>query len=155
MQVGIVSAVTLDTLEISSPGPDVVFQSEIEALQADVDALTAQGVSMIIALTHVGLPDDIRIAEAVSGIDVIVGGHSHTYLSATDPEREGPYPLWVDGPGNMMVAHRAGLCLFQRYLGHLGASTFDDAGAVIFADGNTMLLDASVEPDADDCRPDH
>ena len=147
LQVGIVSALTLDTREISSPGPNVLFEEEIAALQADVDALTAEGVDVMIALTHVGLPADIRIAEAVSGIDVIVGGHSHTYLSATDPDRDGPYPLWVDGPGNTMVPIvQAGA--YSRYLGHLEV-ILDDDGAVIHAEGDTMLLDASVTPDAD------
>jgi 5'-nucleotidase/UDP-sugar diphosphatase len=65
---------------------------EIEAMQADVDALTAEGVDIIIGLTHVGLPADIRIAEAVTGLDVIVGGHSHTYLSATTRTAMGPIP---------------------------------------------------------------
>jgi 5'-nucleotidase/UDP-sugar diphosphatase len=65
------------------PRIHVIFQDEIDAIQNDVDALTEQGVDIIIALTHVGLPADIRIAEAVTGLDVIVGGHSHTYLSAT------------------------------------------------------------------------
>jgi len=147
VQVGIVSALTLDTQEISSPGPDVVFEDEIAALQADVDALTAEGVEVIIALTHVGLPDDIRIAEAVTGIDVIVGGHSHTYLSQDDPDREGPYPLWISNPDDVMVPIvQAGA--YSKYLGHLEV-TFDDDGAVIFAQGNTMVLDASVTPDAD------
>jgi 5'-nucleotidase/UDP-sugar diphosphatase len=90
VQVGIVSALATDTAETSSPGPTVIFQAEIDAIQNDVDALTEQGVDIIIALTHVGLPVDMRIAEAVTGLDVIVGGHSHTYLSATIPTGPGP-----------------------------------------------------------------
>ncbi|NKX44593.1 bifunctional metallophosphatase/5'-nucleotidase [Roseicyclus persicicus] len=146
LRVGIISALATDTAETSSPGPSIIFQNEIDALQADVDALTAEGVDIIIALTHVGLPADIRIAEAVTGIDVIVGGHSHTYLSANDPDRDGPYPYWVSNPdGAMVPIVQAGA--YTRYLGHLEVS-FDDAGNVVFADGNTMVLDASVEPDA-------
>lgn len=146
MQVGIISALATDTAETSSPGPAVIFQDEIEALQADVDALTEQGVQMIIALTHVGLPQDIRIAEAVTGIDVIVGGHSHTYLSADDPGRAGPYPYWISNPDGVMVPIVQAYA-YSKYLGHLEV-LFDDAGVVLAAQGNTMLLDASVEPDA-------
>ena len=102
---------------------------------------------MIVALTHVGLPQDIRIAEAVEGIDLIVGGHSHTYLSADDPDRAGPYPTWVDGPNGTMVPVVQAYA-YTKYLGHLEV-TFDDDGNLIFADGNTMLLDASVTPDAE------
>ncbi len=147
MQVGIISALAVDTVETSSPGPSVIFQDEIDALQADVDALTEQGVTMIIALTHVGLPQDIRIAEAVTGIDVIVGGHSHTYLSADDPDRAGPYPYWITNPDGVMVPIVQAYA-YSKYLGHLEVM-FDDEGAVIFAEGNTMLLDASVTPDAE------
>ena len=146
MQVGIIAALTRDTQEISSPGPNVIFQDEIAALQADVDALTAQGVDKIIALTHVGLPADIRISEAVTGIDVIVGGHSHSYLSQNDPGRDGPYPLWISNPAGALVPIVQAYA-YSKYLGHLEV-TFDDAGDVVYAEGNTMLLDASVTPDA-------
>jgi 5'-nucleotidase len=146
MQVGLIAALTRDTMEISSPGDSVVFAEEIAALQADVDALTAQGVDVIVALTHVGLPADIRIAEAVTGIDVIVGGHSHTYLSQDDPDRDGPYPLWISNPEGVMVPIVQAYA-YSKYLGHLEV-TLDDAGSVVYAEGNTMLLDASVTPDA-------
>ena len=143
---GIIAALTRDTQEISSPGPNVIFQDEIAALQADVDALTAQGVDKIIALTHVGLPADIRIAEAVTGIDVIVGGHSHSYLSQNDPGRDGPYPLWISNPAGALVPIVQAYA-YSKYLGHLEV-TFDDAGDVVYAEGNTLLLDASVTPDS-------
>jgi 5'-nucleotidase/UDP-sugar diphosphatase len=145
VQVGIVSALATDTAETSSPGPTVIFQAEIDAIQNDVDALTEQGVDIIIALTHVGLPADMRIAEAVTGLDVIVGGHSHTYLSANDPDRAGAYPTWISNPDGAMVPIVQAYA-YSKYLGHLEV-TFDDAGNVVYADGNTMLLDASVTPD--------
>lgn len=144
-QVGIVSALATDTVETSSPGENVIFTDEIEAIQADVDALTEEGVGIIIALTHVGLPQDIRIAEAVTGLDLIVGGHSHTYLSADDPDRQGAYPTWISNPENTMVPIVQAYA-YSKYLGHLEA-TFDDAGDLVWAEGNTMLLDASVTPD--------
>ena len=145
LQVGIVSALATTTVETSSPGPSIIFQDEIDALQADVDALTEQGVNIIIALTHVGLPMDLRIAEAVTGIDVIVGGHSHTYLSASDPARAGAYPTMASNPDGVLVPIVQAYA-YSKYLGHLEV-TFDDDGNVIWAQGDTMLLDASVTPD--------
>ncbi len=147
VQVGIISALATDTAETSSPGPAIIFQDEVDALQADVDALTEQGVNIIIALTHVGLPMDIRIAEAVTGIDVIVGGHSHTYLSSSDPDRAGAYPTVITNPDGAFVPIVQAYA-YSKYLGHLEV-TFDDDGNVVYAGGDTMVLDASVTPDAD------
>jgi 5'-nucleotidase len=144
-KIGIISALATDTVETSSPGPTVVFQDEIDSLKADVAALQAEGVTKIIALNHVGLRKDIEIAANVPGIDVVVGGHSHTFLSASDPARAGAYPTWVDGPDGALVPVVQAYA-YSKYVGHLEV-TFDDAGNVVFADGDTILLDASVAPD--------
>lgn len=141
-KIGIISALATDTVETSSPGPNVVFQDEIESLQADVAALEAEGVNKIIALTHVGLPKDLEIAEKVEGIDVVVGGHSHTLLSNTSDKAAGPYPTMA---GDVPVVQAYA---YSKYLGELTV-TFDDAGNVTAAEGEPILLDASVTPDAD------
>ncbi len=146
VQIGIVSALTRDTMEISSPG-DVIFREEIDSLQGDVDALSEQGVDIIVALTHVGLPADMRIAEAVTGIDAIVGGHSHTLMSNSDEDAQGPYPMMVENPEGVEVPIVQAYA-YSKYLGHLTLE-FDDAGNVTGASGDVMLLDASVEPDAE------
>ncbi|MCV6585995.1 MAG: 5'-nucleotidase/apyrase family protein, partial [Marinibacterium sp.] len=141
-KIGIVSALATDTVETSSPGEDVIFADEIEALREDVAALQADGVNKIIALTHVGLPKDIAIAEAVDGIDVVIGGHSHTLLSNTAERAEGPYPVMV---GDVPVAQAYA---YTKYLGMLEL-TFDDDGNLTAVSGEPVLLDASFEPDAD------
>ncbi|WP_417475254.1 bifunctional metallophosphatase/5'-nucleotidase [Leisingera sp.] len=141
-KIGIISALATDTVETSSPGPNVVFQDEIESLQADVAALEAEGVNKIIALTHVGLPKDLEIAEKVEGIDVVVGGHSHTLLSNTSDKAAGPYPTMA---GDVPIVQAYA---YSKYLGELTV-TFDDAGNVTAAEGEPILLDASVTPDAD------
>jgi 5'-nucleotidase len=144
-KIGIVSALATDTVDISSPGPSIAFADEIESLKADVAALEAQGVTMILALTHVGLPKDIRIAEAVKGIDAVVGGHSHTYLSASDPARHGAYPTWASQEDGTLVPIVQAYA-YSKYVGHLEL-TFDDAGNLVYAGGDTIVLDASVTPD--------
>jgi 5'-nucleotidase / UDP-sugar diphosphatase len=141
-RIGIISALATDTVETSSPGPNVIFQNEVDALAADVATLEAEGVTKIIALTHVGLPRDIEIAAAVPGIDAIVGGHSHTYLSASDPSRQGAYPTWVSQAGGTFVpVVQAGA--YSKYIGHLEL-IFDDDGNLLHAGGDTIVLDASV-----------
>ncbi|MFN3825347.1 MAG: bifunctional metallophosphatase/5'-nucleotidase [Pseudorhodobacter sp.] len=144
-KIGIVSALAADTVDTSSPGPEVIFQDEIESLKADVAALEAEGVTKIIALTHVGYPKDLAIAAQVPGLDLVVGGHSHTYLSATDPKRHGPYPTWVDAEAGGIVPVVQAYA-YSKYVGHVEL-TFDDAGNLIHAQGDTILLDASVEQD--------
>lgn len=143
-KIGIISALATDTVETASPGPTVIFQDEIDSLAADAAALEAEGVTKIIALTHVGLRRDADIAARVPGVDAVIGGHSHTYLSASDPRRAGPYPTWVDTAGGMVPVVQAGA--YSRYLGHL-VLTFDDAGNLRHAGGDTIILDASVAQD--------
>ena len=77
-QYGVVSALAEDTAETSSPGDTVVFSSAVDAVQAEVDRLTEEGVKNIILLTHVGFNADQRLAAALTGVDMIIGGHSHT-----------------------------------------------------------------------------
>ena len=137
-KIGVISALATDTVETSSPGPNVVFQDEIEALAADVAALEAEGVDIIIALNHVGLNKDVAIAEAVPGIDVVIGGHSHTLMTNGDAETPS-YPMMV---GDTPVAQAYA---YTKYLGHLTV-TFDDAGNVTAASGDPIVLDASVMP---------
>ena len=139
-KIGVISALATDTVETSSPGPNVVFQDEIEALAADVATLEGEGVDIIIALNHVGLNKDLAIAEAVPGIDVVIGGHSHTLMTNGDDETPA-YPMMV---GDTPVAQAYA---YTKYLGHLTV-TFDDDGNVTASSGDPMLLDASVEPDA-------
>ncbi len=145
-KIGIISALATDTPETASPGPNVIFSDDIDSLKADVAALQEEGVTKIIAMNHVGYVRDQAIAAAVPGIDAVVGGHSHTYLSATDPKRHGAYPTWVSREDGSMVPVVQAYA-YSKYLGHLEL-TFADDGTLIYAGGNTILLDASVTPDA-------
>ena len=146
-KVGIISALATDTVDTSSPGPDVVFADEIEALTAAVTKLEAQGVQHIIALTHVGYNLDQRIAAQVPGIDAVVGGHSHTYLSATDDKATGLYPTMVANPTGAEVPVVTAYA-YGKYMGHLDLA-FDDAGKVVSAGGDVRVIDASITPNAE------
>ncbi len=144
-KIGIVSSLAEDTVDTSSPGPNVQFLNSIKALQASVDELEAAGVNKIIALTHEGLPQDQRIAASVKGIDIVVGGHSHTLLSNTQERASGPYPVVVKGPDGTDVPIVTAYA-YGKFLGDI-AVTFDDDGNLIKAEGEPILLDASVTPD--------
>ena len=50
-------------------------------LRNEVRKLQAKGVKIIIGLSHLGFSLDLKVAEEVEGIDVIVGGHGGTFLN--------------------------------------------------------------------------
>lgn len=58
---------------------------------AEVAAELRPRVDLLIALTHIGIAQDRKLAEAVPEIDLILGGHSHTVLE--QPERIGS--TWI------------------------------------------------------------
>ncbi|MCS7240473.1 MAG: 5'-nucleotidase C-terminal domain-containing protein [Candidatus Bipolaricaulota bacterium] len=77
-KVGVIGVTTPDAAWSSSPGPNVTFTDPGEAVRTTISSLSAQGVDVIIVLSHLGWDKDLVLAQSVSGIDVIVGGHSHT-----------------------------------------------------------------------------
>lgn len=56
------------------------IEKTVQNIQRDVDNLRSQGIDKIILLSHTGYEADIAIAKNTSGIDVILGGHSHHLL---------------------------------------------------------------------------
>ncbi|MEQ8731733.1 5'-nucleotidase C-terminal domain-containing protein [Roseitalea porphyridii] len=144
-KIGIVSVLATDTDETSSPGPTILLIEETNYLTGAVAEMEAEGVNKIILLSHVGLPRDREIAAAVEGIDVIVGGHSHTLLSNVQEDAADVYPVVVQNPSGQDVPIVQAYA-YSKYLGELQV-TFDDEGNVISAEGEPHLLDASVEPD--------
>jgi 5'-nucleotidase / UDP-sugar diphosphatase len=144
LRIGLISALATDTPEIASPGPTVRFLDEIETLSAAVAELQAAGAAPIIALTHVGLTRDTEIAAAVPGLAAVIGGHSHTLMSSTNPNRQAPYPLWVDNDhGGIVPVVQAGSN--GRYLGHL-VLELDEAGGLLHAFGDTIEVGAAITP---------
>ena len=58
-----------------------LFDDPVSTMQKYVTELRYSS-DILIALTHIGLRDDERLAETVRGIDVIIGGHSHKVLQS-------------------------------------------------------------------------
>lgn len=77
-RVGIIGLTTASTAWSSTPGPSIVIGDPVAAARQAVDELSALGVNAIVALTHLGWEEDLELARSVTGIDIIVGGHSHT-----------------------------------------------------------------------------
>ena len=145
-KIGVMSVLTPDTAVTSSPGPNVKIGDDIEYLKEAVARLRGEGVNKVLLLSHVGFVRDQEIAAQVEGISAIIGGHSHTLLSNTE-EGAPAYATLVENPaGKAVPIVQAGA--YSKHLGDL-TLTFDEEGYVAEATGDTRILDASVEPDAE------
>lgn len=78
--VGIFGLTTEDTPSIASPGEHITFLDVKQAAEETVQRLEDLGINKIIALSHLGYTVEHQLAQEVDGIDVLVGGHSHTEL---------------------------------------------------------------------------
>lgn len=66
-------------------------------------SLQSQGINKIVVLSRsLGYDVEMALAAAVSGIDVIVGGHSHSPLGPM-PGVVGPYPTAVNSPATQRL----------------------------------------------------
>ena len=137
-KIGIFGLTTEETKDISSPG-SIAFQNYIDSAKAAVASFEAQGVDKIIALTHIGFDDnaavdnDKMLAAAVPGIDLIVGGHTHSKLEA-------PYVVDKDTAGkekDVTIIVQA-----YQYADFLGTVTleFDNKGVITNFDGGIIEL---------------
>lgn len=139
---GLIGLTPEDTDELASPGENITFSDPVAAVQAEVDSLTAEGIDRIIVLSHSGYSIDQRVAAETTGVDVIVGGHSNTLLSNTDENAAGPYPTMV---GNTAIVQAYA---YGKYVGELTVS-FNDAGEVVEAAGNPVLVNADIAENAE------
>ena len=57
--------------------PDWTFGIQEEELQKTVDAARAKGAHAVVLLSHNGMDVDLKLARRVTGIDAILGGHTH------------------------------------------------------------------------------
>ncbi len=142
-EIGIIGIVAAKKTKLSSrPDPTTEFLDETETAQAEIDRLRAQGINKLVLLTHIQYQNDIAMAQQLSGVDVIVGGDSHSLLGS------GFEPLGLDPTGEYptVVKNRDGetVCVVQawEYANVVGALsvTFDDSGRVTRCAGTPRLL---------------
>lgn len=74
----------LEGLVMESSYHGVTYTDPIEAAKQCVDRLRDAGCDIVICLSHLGwdMPgiDDAELVAATEGIDIVLGGHSHTYM---------------------------------------------------------------------------
>lgn len=59
---------------------ELIFHDVVDSIRKEATRLRHTGVNKIIALGHAGLALDQHIAEEVEEVDVVVGGHTHSFL---------------------------------------------------------------------------
>lgn len=85
-KVGVFGLTTVETPTIASTA-SVKFLDYIKSAENAVNYFESKGVTKVIALSHLGFDDNIRfdndmeLAKRVEGIDIIVGGHTHSELT--------------------------------------------------------------------------
>jgi sulfur-oxidizing protein SoxB len=57
--------------------PEWTFGIQEEGLQKSVDDVRAKGAQLVVLLSHNGMDVDLKVASRVTGIDAILGGHTH------------------------------------------------------------------------------
>ena len=62
--------------------PDWTFGIQEENLQKVVDEVRAKGAQVVVLLSHNGMDVDLKMATRVTGIDAILGGHTHDGVPA-------------------------------------------------------------------------
>jgi sulfur-oxidizing protein SoxB len=79
--------------------PDWTFGIQDENMQKTVDEARAKGAQVVVVLSHNGMDVDLKMASRVSGIDAILGGHTHDGI---------PQPVIVKNSGGQTLVTNAG-----------------------------------------------
>nr|WP_167320569.1 bifunctional metallophosphatase/5'-nucleotidase [Trichlorobacter lovleyi] len=82
-KVAIIGVTTETTPQTTHDVGRVRFNDAVASTRRQVAALTAQGINKIILLSHLGYQQDLQLASQVAGVDLIIGGHSHSLLGDT------------------------------------------------------------------------
>ncbi len=87
---------------IANPGwltPNWSFGIRESDMQETVNEARSKGAQAVVLLSHNGMDVDLKMASRVTGIDVILGGHTHDGV---------PVPVIVKNPGGQTVVTNAG-----------------------------------------------
>lgn len=82
LKVGIFALLGKDANRLAPAAKPLTFSDQHQAAKIAVAELKIAGADVIVAMTHSGYYEDVALAQAVSGIDLILGGHNHII---TDP----------------------------------------------------------------------
>ncbi len=79
--------------------PDWTFGIQDDNMQKMVDEARAKGAQVVVVLSHNGMDVDLKMASRVTGIDAILGGHTHDGV---------PQPVQIKNAGGITLVTNAG-----------------------------------------------
>lgn len=83
VKIGFLGALTPETVNASHPGPNIRFKDPIYAACEAVNRMNREGVDVIVAVTHLPMNDDKRMAQSLNHrVTLIMGGHEHALLQS-------------------------------------------------------------------------
>eukprot|EP01134_Creolimax_fragrantissima_P002752 CFRG2752T1 len=148
-KIGIIGVTTPDTVTLASPSKETIFSDPFVAVPKAIEDIKAEdsSVNIFIVLGHYGYTHDLELAQAIPEIDVIVGGHSHSFLysESETPSKEvplGEYPTVVshDNGDKTLVVQAF---QYAKYLGDIDIE-FDDEGKALSWDNNPIVISGNT-----------
>jgi 5'-nucleotidase len=128
---------TLETMaDIAAPSEAIGFLNPHRVAHEVVAHAQSVGINKIILLSHLGIERDRALAEAVPGISLIVGGHSHTLqgdFTSLGLTAETEYAEAVDSSLIVHAGHNA-MAVGMSDL------VFDENGRATLLDGGNKIL---------------
>ncbi len=80
--------------------PDWTFGIQEENLQIVVNEVLSKGAQVVVLLSHNGMDVDLKLASRVTGIDAILGGHTHDGVPGAIPIRNSKGVTLVTNAGS-------------------------------------------------------
>lgn len=106
------------------------FEKTLKDVQTKIDEYKQQKINKVILLSHCGLAKDQRLAQETSGIDIIIGGHTHDLLEGI---QEGKNLLYSKSNEPVIIT-QAGKD--GEYFGDLKITWDDEKGIIVKAQNN-------------------
>ncbi len=115
------------------------LEKSVELVNEEVKKLQSQGIDRIILVSHIGNDKDKQIAPLLHGVDIIVGGHSHTEVDGVKSNEN----LFYNADNDPIVIVQTGEN--AKNVGVLNVE-FDQNGDITAADNNLIPTNQEKSP---------
>lgn len=142
--IGLIGLTTaFKTKHSSRPDANTEFLDEVQSVQNAINQLNTQGVNKIVLQSHIGYQQDLELIQQLEGVDVVIGGDSHSLLAN---EKLADYGITPQGSYPTVSQDKNGrrVCVAQAaqyayVVGQLNVE-FDHDGHVVNCMGRPHIL---------------